>query len=308
MLPETEAQKLRETIPGEGKYIYCIITIDNCESLNFGPLGIGGRGDELYTISYKPEGGGLAFGSQSHKPEGSGWASARPQGHGLASFGQSHSPTHKTIAAVVSNSPIKKYSVAREYLILHERAIEEVMKAYTVLPVRFATIAEDEKKVKTILEKDYDKILDLLEKMKGKIELGLKAIFKEGIYNYILKEYEEIRALKEKLQKLPLEKSYYQRMEIGKMVETALEKEKANLKENILNNLSPLALETKTNNTYGERMIINVAFLVEKNREGEFDQKIQELGAKYEDKVKFKYVGTLPPFNFVNLVIETGKY
>jgi len=280
MLSETEAQNLRETIPGEGKYIYCIIAIDNCEFLNFGPLGIGGRGDELYTISYKPE--------------GSGWAS--------------DSPTHKTIAAVVSNSPIKKYSVAREYLIPHERAIEEVMKAYTVLPVRFATIAEDEKKVKTILEKDHDKILDLLEKMKGKLELGLKAIFKEDIYNYILKEYEEIRTLKEKLATLPLEKSYYQRMEIGKMVETALEKEKANLKEEILNNLSPLALETKANNTYGERMIINVAFLVEKNREGEFDQKIQELGAKYEDKVKFKYVGTLPPFNFVNLVIETGKY
>ena len=266
MFSETEAQKLRETIPGEGKYIYCIIGVDNGECLSFGPLGIGGRNDQLYTISYK------------------------------------------TIAAVVSNSPIKQYSVARENLIPHERAIEEVMKVYTVLPVRFATIAEDEKKVKTILEKDQDKILDLLENMKGKLELGLKAIFKEDIYNYILKEYGEIRALKEKFAKLPFEKSYYQRMEIGRMVETALEKEKANLKEDILNNLSPLALETKTNNTYGEKMIINSAFLVEKNREGEFDQKIQELGAKYEDKVKFKYVGTLPPFNFINLVIETGKY
>jgi hypothetical protein len=266
MLSETEAKNLRETIPGEGKYIYCIIAIDNCAFLNFGPLGIGGRGDELYTISYK------------------------------------------TIAAVVSDSPIKKYSVARENLIPHERAIEEVMKAYTVLPVRFATIAEDEKKVKTILERDHDKLLDLLKNMKGKIELGLKAIFKEDIYNYILEEYEEIKALKEKLQELPLEKTYYQRMEIGKMVETALEKEKESHKEDILSHLSPLVLEIKTNNTYGERMIINAAFLVENNREGEFDQKIQELGAKYGDKVKFKYVGTLPPFNFVNLVIETGNY
>ena len=58
MLSETEAQNLRETIPGEGKYIYCIIAIDNCESLNFGPLGIRGRAYELYTISYKPEGRG----------------------------------------------------------------------------------------------------------------------------------------------------------------------------------------------------------------------------------------------------------
>ena len=74
------------------------------------------------------------------------------------------------------------------------------------------------------------------------------------------------------------------------------------------NNLSSLAIETKTNNIYGERMIINAAFLVEKDKESEFDQKVQELDAKYGDVVKFKYVGTLPPFNFVNLVIETGEY
>jgi len=85
----------------------------------------------------------------------------------------------------------------------------------------------------------------------------------------------------------------------------ALEKEKESYKEGILNCLSPLVLEMRTNNTYGERMIINAAFLVEDNREVEFDQKIQELDAEYGERVKFKYVGTLPPFNFVNLIIDT---
>ena len=32
----------------EGKYIYCIIA--SSEAQSFGPLGIGGRGDELHTI------------------------------------------------------------------------------------------------------------------------------------------------------------------------------------------------------------------------------------------------------------------
>jgi len=280
MLSETESQKIKirrghATSPSksevtqpyliEGKYIYCIIAKDNCEHQTFGTIGIGGRGDELYAISYND------------------------------------------IAAVVSNSPVKHYSIARENLIPHERAIEEVMKTYTVLPVRFATIAEDEEKVKKILEKDYDKLLNLLKNVEGKKELGFKAIFKEDIYNYILEKNQDIKALKEKLQNLPLGKTYYQRVEIGKMVEDALEKEKEIYKEDILNILSPLAVETKTNNTYGERMIINAAFFVENNREAEFDQKIQELDVKYGDKVKFKYVGTLPPFNFVNLVIDTSS-
>jgi hypothetical protein len=54
-------------------------------------------------------------------------------------------------------------------------------------------------------------------------------------------------------------------------------------------------------------MIINAAFLVEKDKEAEFDQKVQELDARYSDKIKFKYVGT-PPFNFVNLIIKTEEY
>jgi len=245
--------------------MYCII--ESNQSQSFGPLGIGGRGDELYTVCFN------------------------------------------NIAAVVSDSPIMKYPVSRENTITHERAIEEVMKIYTVLPVRFATIAEDEKKVKKILEKEYHKFKDLLDKMNGKKELGLKAIFKEDVvYKEILEKYEDIRALKEKVVALPPEKTYYQRMEIGKMVEQALESEKEKYKEAILEVLESLCEDVEINNTYGERMIINAAFLVNEDKEAEFDQKVQGLDAKYGDKIKFKYVGTLPPFNFVNLVIKTEEY
>jgi len=249
----------------EGKYIYCIM--DSNQSQSFGPLGIGGRGDEVYTICFDD------------------------------------------IAAVVSNAPIKKYRISRENTLAHEKAIEVVMAEHTVLPVRFATVAEDEEKVEKILEAEHDTFRDTLNGMKDKTELGFKAIFKEdAVYKDILENYENIRLLKEKVAALPPEKSHYQYIEIGKMVEQALQKEKEIVKDDILNTLSPLAVEVKTNDPYGERMIINAAFLVEKEKEAEFDNQVQELGDKYGEKVKFKFVGMLPPFNFVNLVIETGKY
>jgi hypothetical protein len=55
-------------------------------------------------------------------------------------------------------------------------------------------------------------------------------------------------------------------------------------------------------------MIINAAFLVEKAFEASFDQKVNELADQYADKMTLKYVGTLPPFNFVNIEINTGDY
>ena len=254
-----------DTATKEGKYIYCVI--DSNQPQAFGPLGIGGRGDELHTVCFND------------------------------------------ISAVVSNAPIKKYRVSRENSLAHEKAIEKVMTEHTVLPVRFATIAEDDEEVQRILQAEYDKFRELLSQMKDKTELGVKAIFKEEvIYKDILEKYGDIKVLKEKITALPPEKTYHQRMKIGEMVSAALQQEKQIIEEDILNTLSPLAVEVKTNDPYGELMIINAAFLVEKEKETEFDNQVQEHGDKYGEKVKFKFVGTLPPFNFVNLVIETGKY
>ena len=245
----------------EGIYIYCII--ESKEPRHFDATGIGGRGDDVYTVFFQD------------------------------------------IGAVVSKSPVKKYPVARENLIPHEQVIEEVMKTHTVLPVRFATIAENEEKVRLILEREYHSFVELLKNMEGKKELGLKILFKEDlVYREILEKYDEIKALKKKIAPLSPEKSYYQRMEIGRMVETALQKEKESHKEDALSRLTPLSEQVKTNNTYGDLMIVNAAFLVTKEKEKEFDTEVQGLADRFGDTVRFKYVGTLPPFNFVNLVIS----
>ncbi len=220
-----------------------------------------------------------------------------------------HTVCFNDISAVVSNAPIKKYRVSRENSLAHEKAIERVMTEHTALPVRFATVAEDEEKVKRILEKEHDKFKNLLEAVKDKTELSLKAMFKEEtIYKDILEEYEDIKRLKEKIAAIAPEKSHYQRMEIGRMVEEALQREKQIVRDDIINILSPLAVEVKTNDTYGNMMIINAAFFVEKAKEADFDQPVQLLDEKYGEKVTFTYVGPLPPFNFVNISINTEDY
>ncbi|MBI5701010.1 GvpL/GvpF family gas vesicle protein [Candidatus Saganbacteria bacterium] len=249
----------------EGKYIYCIIK--ESKPKKFGVLGIGGRGDQPYTI---------------------------------CSDG---------VSAVVSNAPIKKYAVSRDNTLAHEKAIEEVMKEYTVLPVRFCTIAENENVVRKILEHEKDKLTPLFNKVEGKRELGLMAHFKEeAIYAEVLEKYQDIKRLKKEIEMLPPLKTYHQRMEIGRMVETALREENETYKELILESLIPLAEEVKENNRYGEIMIINAAFLVKKEKEAEFDAKVNELDDKYGRFMRFKYTGNLPPFNFVNLIIDTSTF
>ena len=234
--------------------------------LRAGPIGIGKRADMVYGINYRD------------------------------------------ISAVVSNSPIIQYEARRVNMTTHEKVLEEIMKEFTVLPVRFSTISEhdDDSGILRILEKDYAKFDDLLTKMDGKKELGLKILAHEApIYESIIEKYDEIRSLRAKLIILPADKTHYQRMKIGEMVAEALKKETDNYKNIILDTLNPLADDVKINDNYGEMMILNAAFLIKNITEPEFDKTVNNLDEEYGSYMTFKYVGTLPPYNFVNLVINT---
>lgn len=240
--------------------------IRHSDPLDYGPIGMGKRADLVYGINFKD------------------------------------------ITAIVSNSPIIEYEVRRINMITHERVLEEAMKQFTVLPVRFSTISEhnDDSGILRILEKDYKKFDDLLTKMEGKKELGLKVLTKEAmIYESIIEKYDEIRLLRGKLMNLPDDKTHYQRMKIGEMVAEALKKETENYKNSILDILNPLSVDVKINDSYGDIMIINVAFLVKNLAESAFDKAVNDLEEKFGRFMTFKYVGTLPLYNFVTLVINT---
>jgi hypothetical protein len=234
--------------------------------IEFGPIGIGKRADKVYGICY----------------EG--------------------------ITAIVSNSPVIIYEARRVNMIAHEKVLEEIMKQFTVLPVRFSTISEhnDDQGILRILAQDYKKFDDLLTKMDGKKELGLKILAHEApMYENIVEKYDEIRTLRGKLMGLPVDKTHYQRMKIGEMVAEALKKEIENVKNEILAALKPLADDVKVNDNYGEMMVLNAAFLIKNSIEPDFDKAVIELDEKLGSLMTFKYVGTLPPYNFVNLVINT---
>lgn len=234
--------------------------------LDYGPVGMGKRADVVYGINFKD------------------------------------------ISAIVSDSPIIQYEARRINMITHEKVLEEVMKQFTVLPVRFSTISEhnDDAGVLRILEKDYKKFDEMLKKMEGKKELGIKVLAQEAaIYESIIEKYDKIRLLRGKLMNLPADETHYQRMKIGEMVAEALKKETENYKNIMLDNLNPLADDVKINDNYGEMMILNAAFLIKNTSEPAFDKAVNDLDEKYGRFMTFKYVGTLPPYNFVNLVINT---
>jgi len=68
--------------------------------------------------------------------------------------------------------------------------------------------------------------------------------------------------------------------------------------------LSPHAAQYKNNHTLGDANILNAVFLVEQDKQAEFDATVNALVEKHECEIHFKYVGPAPPFNFVEIVIR----
>src|SRR6266850_1931690 len=205
----------------QGKYVYCIIKTETPRE--FGSVGIGGRGDRVYTVHYKE------------------------------------------FAAVVSNCPLIVFDPTRENALAHEHVNELVMKDFTVLPMSFGTVFRTEN------------------------------------------ENEEIRRLKEEIQSNTSTSTYFSRMQLGRVVESALQAKADAYVSEIYESLRDAAIASRSNKPIGDKMIMNAAFLVEREKTKTFDDQISEIAKKYESKLSFLYTGPWPPYNFVNIRLKLER-
>ncbi len=216
---------------------------------------------------------------------------------------------YRDLSAVMSTAPLRKYEVSKENLLAHERVLERAMNEYTVLPVRYCTVAQNAEEIRQLLERQYQELKHLLRDLDGKVELGVKAFWRETdlIFQEIVDENEAIKRLKAEIARKPSRQTHAQRIAIGQMVQAALEAKKECEGEQILWVLRRLAAEHRLNPTVGDRMFLNAAFLVDRAREKEFDDQMERLSLRYRERVKFAYVGPVPPYNFVNITLHPDE-
>ena len=211
------------------------------------------------------------------------------------------------IAAVVSDTPIRIYDPTRENVLAHEFVNETVMREYTVIPMSFGTLFRTEEDIVELLKSTYQAFDDVLEKMNDKIEFGLKVLWdRERVIERLEEEDEEIRRLKEEITRNAQSSTYFARMQLGRLIEAALEEAGNRYVRDIHDALKPAAVASRSNKPIGDRMIRNAAFLVARSLEEAFDARVKDIGQRY-DKLTFKYTGPWPPYNFVNIKLRLER-
>lgn len=201
---------------------------------------------------------------------------------------------------------------AAEQLIRHQTVIENVMKDYTIIPFKFGSILDNSHEVKKVLEKGYHEFKKGLQEMDKKIELDVVAVWNDldSIIKKIGRENEEISSFKQNIAKKSPQDSFQERVKIGSMIKDALDEKRHELQTEMVDILEKRTkiYGSKKHEHMNDTMILNCAFLLDKNRESEFDQALHGLNERYNGRINFRCVGPLPPYSFSTYEVKEVNF
>lgn len=213
---------------------------------------------------------------------------------------------YRDLCAVVSDLPLNNQRATRSNMIQHTLVLERILNDQQMLPVRFGVVARsDGEIISKLLEQDYWHLREILNSLSGKSELSVRVLWQqEQVLNGILERDRQIAQLRESLVGKPADSVHYQKINLGRLIEAALNSEREQIRNHILETLLPFCVDHRQNKLVTEAMVVNVAVLVESNREPEFAAALDRLDEEYGGMLLFKYTAVAPPYNFVNIAVK----
>jgi hypothetical protein len=236
----------------------------------------------------------------------------QPLSFGKMGIGGAGEPVYtvnfQDIAAVVSKTSVYIFDPTRENALAHEHVIETVMKTHTIIPMSFGTVFRTDNDIREVLRSIFVSLKDVLKQMEGKLEFGLKVNWdRDRIIEELKDADEEIRQFHQEITRKHLQSTYFARMQLGRMIDKALSERAAQYVRDIYEALRGVCVASRDNKPIGDKMIMNAAFLVERDREAEFDAAVNKIAKFYGELLNFKYTGPWPPYNFVNIRLKLER-
>lgn len=206
------------------------------------------------------------------------------------------------LCSPASPGPVQR---TRRNMLCHTAVLEHAARDGTVLPLRFGTVAPDEAAARACLVGHHRSFAAALAALDGRIELGVKAIWAPGeAAAAVLRASPLLRAARDRLRARPEAETYYERIELGRQVEAAMDAMRVAETARLCAPLLALAERHAELPRADDNMIFNLAVLIDRTREPDFDAAVEALGARAGEGVTLRYVGPVPPFNFIDLRVD----
>lgn len=219
---------------------------------------------------------------------------------GIGPSGRVSTIPHRRLAALVGDVPTDRALGTRDDLVGHERVLDLVASSEAVLPMRFPAVVEREGVVDELLAPHHDRFVEILAGLRGRVQFTLKGSYQQDVVlRELVETDEEIRSLRDRIDGLPEEATYYDRIRLGELVVGALEARREDDAARMLRALEPSAIRTVQRRPTDPQDVINAAFLVERAVQDEFCDAVEAVGREFEGRALLRLLGPLAPYDFV---------
>lgn len=218
---------------------------------------------------------------------------------------------HQEISAVVSRCDAEPYKTddeekAREWILTHQHVIDLSTDRFgTVIPLTFDTIFKGgDAGVEAWLKENHDRLWDLLRRLRGKAEFGVRVYVEESNLVRMIEDDPEIARLRKAIENKPegaaylLKKRYDQVAKIQREIAVRSFAEK--LFKKVEGFVEDIRLESVKNDPRekGRLMVLNASCLMKDDCVKPLGDLLGEIAR--EDGLKVKFTGPWPPYSFVS--------
>ena len=251
----------------QGIYLYCIA--DGNEKVNLGKIGI--DGSHVYSLPYQE------------------------------------------ICAIVHNCEVHPYEseakdIVRAWVMTHQKVVDCAWQRFgAVLPLAFDTIIigeegiDPKENMKNWMQKDYQKLKEKLDKVKGKAEYGVQLLWDpKVIVERIAQDTAEIKDLKEEIKSKPPGTAYMYEEKIKNLLRKEMEKKADEYFKDfygrIKEEVDDIHIDKAKKVDENLQMLMNLSCLVVKENVERLGKVLEEIKEKEGFVVRF--TGPWPPYSF----------
>jgi len=213
-----------------------------------------------------------------------------------------------SVSAVVSEYPASQRVLPlRKNLDPHHKVIREVMSSTTIIPMTFGHAARSEDEVIRALRRNRADIIAELDRVDGKVEMGLKVKWDvDNIFEYFVGSDQELAEYRDQIFGRSHAPSQAEMIELGRMFELLLEREREEQTERIVEAFRSCYSEFAVNPPKDEKSVMDIAFLVQREHLKDFEERVNQVAGAFPAQYLFDYGGPWAPFNFTELDLRNA--
>lgn len=204
----------------------------------------------------------------------------------------------ETVAAVFSRHDGPAISTTPQNLWMHESVVESLMRDRTLLPARFGTRFPDERRLEQALIENGDRLTRQLERVRGCVELGVRAIASTADASQdddVCSPPPAAAATSGReymMARLARERSRRQAQSRAQDLTERIDRELAPLSRERWSRLLPTSGRATGH-------LLSNAYLVERDRTAEFVERVRQVAAALPD-MRLLCTGPWPPYHFAD--------